>query len=117
MLEKRDQSKMDPELKRRWLEALRGDRYAQGQQVLRDYDGNGYVHCCLGVLLDVVDPAGWRSERSKCHRLGGRSSRGREAFIGAPGKLGLGRRQNALAKMNDDGRTFLEIADWIEREL
>ena len=117
MIEKCDQSKMDPELKRRWLKALRGGRYEQAQFTLRDYDGNGYSHCCLGVLLDVVDPGGWRNERGGHHRLGGRSSRGREAFIGAPGKFGLGRKQNVLAKMNDEGHSFIDIADWIDREL
>ncbi len=41
---------MNPEVKAKWLEALRSDRYQQTHGVLKN--DNGY--CCLGVLCDVV---------------------------------------------------------------
>ena len=44
------------ELQRKWLEALRSGNYTQCYSVLRGAVG-GY--CCLGVLCDVYDSAGW----------------------------------------------------------
>lgn len=42
-------ARMDPEVRRRWLEALRSGEYAQGIGYLRSVAG----FCPLGVLLDV----------------------------------------------------------------
>lgn len=46
-------------LKARWLEALRSGKYKQARGRLRDESG---AMCCLGVLCDLVDPAGWHRE-------------------------------------------------------
>lgn len=43
-------SKMDPEVKGKWLEALRSGRFQQGEGFLKD--GNG-CNCCLGVLAEI----------------------------------------------------------------
>jgi len=43
--------KMDPELKQKWLDALRGGDYAQHRGEL--FDGTSGF-CCLGVLADVA---------------------------------------------------------------
>lgn len=43
--------KMKPEYKKRWLEALRSDKYEQGTGVLRTSSDE---FCCLGVLCDIV---------------------------------------------------------------
>lgn len=45
-------SKMDPEIKVKWLEALRSDRFRQGSGFLKDCDGD---NCCLGVLAEIND--------------------------------------------------------------
>lgn len=42
--------KMNPEIKARWLAALRSGEYIQGHQRLRDGDG----YCCLGVLCEIA---------------------------------------------------------------
>jgi hypothetical protein len=42
--------KLKPEIKQRWLNALRSNNYKQGQGQLRQNDS----YCCLGVLCDVV---------------------------------------------------------------
>lgn len=47
---------LDPELKAKWLEALRSGQYKQGQKCLRTDDN---CYCCLGVLADVMDPSKW----------------------------------------------------------
>ena len=41
---------MKPEIKQKWLDALRGGEYSQGRFQLRDDDNN---FCCLGVLCDL----------------------------------------------------------------
>lgn len=46
---------MDADIKRKWVEALRGGKYEQGRGVLRD----GSAYCCLGVLCDLIDPEAW----------------------------------------------------------
>ena len=43
--------RMDPEIKAKWLEALRSGEFKQGQNVLRTAE-DGY--CCLGVLCELA---------------------------------------------------------------
>lgn len=43
--------KLKPEYKKRWLEALRSDKYEQGTDMLRTSSDE---FCCLGVLCDIV---------------------------------------------------------------
>ena len=50
---------MKAELKKKWIEALRGQgkkKYKQGKGQLRDKNDN---FCCLGVLCDIIDPLKW----------------------------------------------------------
>jgi uncharacterized protein YeaC (DUF1315 family) len=42
-------NKMNPEIKQKWISALRSGEYEQGDGKL--YSGQGY--CCLGVLCDL----------------------------------------------------------------
>jgi len=48
--------KMNPELKAKWVEALRSGKFKQGQSRL--HDNNADTYCCLGVLC-VVASAEW----------------------------------------------------------
>jgi hypothetical protein len=48
---------MKPEVKTKWVEALRSGKYKQAEGVLRDEDGS---MCCLGVLCDILAPEGWK---------------------------------------------------------
>lgn len=43
--------KMNPEVKAKWLAALRSGDYGQGKSELRSADGEAF--CCLGVLCDL----------------------------------------------------------------
>ena len=40
---------MNPEVKQKWIDALRSDKYEQGSGKLRSVTG----YCCLGVLCDL----------------------------------------------------------------
>jgi len=42
-------SKMNPEVKQKWIDALRSGKYDQGSEKLRSVQG----YCCLGVLCDL----------------------------------------------------------------
>ena len=40
---------MNPEVKQKWIDALRSGKYEQGSEKLRSVEG----YCCLGVLCDL----------------------------------------------------------------
>lgn len=40
---------MNPEVKQKWIDALRSGKYEQGSEKLRSVTG----YCCLGVLCDI----------------------------------------------------------------
>ena len=42
-------TKMNPEVKQKWIDALRSGKYEQGSEKLRSVSG----YCCLGVLCDL----------------------------------------------------------------
>ena len=104
---------MNPKAKVQWITALRSDEYEQGNYVLSAGRGTeGATHCCLGVLTEVYHEATVTiSDPNDWHR-------------GHPTEYitdwaGLDERVMAtLINMNDNqGKTFLEIADYIEVEL
>lgn len=42
-------NRMNPQVKEKWIDALRSGKYEQGTEKLRGYEG----YCCLGVLCDL----------------------------------------------------------------
>ncbi len=50
---------MNPEIKQKWIDALRSGRYKQSRYALRSVGSNDKSYCCLGVLCDIIDPKGW----------------------------------------------------------
>jgi hypothetical protein len=98
---------MEAQIKRKWVKALRSGRYKQTQGALMSGDAN----CCLGVLCRVV--------RAKVSD-GLFRWEGDEDWALLPEKLrkevGLTRRdQHKLSVMNDNGKSFIEIANYIQR--
>lgn len=127
--------KLVPEFKVKWIKALRSGEYAQGQSCLRLNEGSKPQFCCLGVACDLFDSSRWGyqpppdSERRKEQEWAGESrlppnELDEEVFV-------LKSRVNdemnladvlydafdKLARLNDNGKTFVEIADWIEENL
>lgn len=47
-----DQVRLDPEIKAKWITALRSGKYKQTTNTLKAKDGSGF--CCLGVLCDLA---------------------------------------------------------------
>lgn len=126
-------------LKKRWTKALRSGKYKQGKSALRkqerdtltgDLKPEVETFCCLGVLCDLVEPKEWELYTA----TGEYSNGGNPDDCGMPRedlqhKLGLDKPHSRnpnhagesiadqLAKMNDDGRSFKVIANWIEKHL
>jgi len=119
---------MNPEVKAKWLAALRSGEYQQGTGTLR---ARGR-YCCLGVLCDIysrehgiewgeLDPIDWEMKFL-----------GEDCFLPAPvikwaglsdydPNLRIGGRGTCASRHNDGdavpARTFSEIADAIEEQL
>ena len=104
---------MTPELKSKWVEALRSGRYAQGKLRMRTRSVPGVrdTYCCLGVLCDVAGKKwDWGGYKYECE--GTNSS-----LTGAMQyDLGIGEQeQDLLINLNDAwSATFDDIADYIE---
>ncbi len=120
---------MNQELKEKWVKALRSGDYKQDTGKLRSEE-DGF--CCLGVAVDVLMPKEWVNSGDSYfpHWTAGPKqellmptegdNNTTEGFL--PPRLAkrIGitqRRQEILAKMNDDGKAFPEIADYIEKNL
>jgi hypothetical protein len=103
---------MKQALKDKWLAALRDGNYEQGTYFLRTADEK---FCCLGVLCDIVDPSKWVYCSSVDAFEYGNINFPNEAFLC---KVWLSTSAaKALAGTNDQGMSFEEIADVIEREI
>lgn len=121
----RTEENLTPELKARWLEALRSGRYQQGRGALLHRGDGDEEYCCLGVLgylcgaskgmlegnqvLDDVkleDILGsWTPDR-----------KGQFPFDPTRPETHISA-QRRLAALNDTGKSFSEIADYIEANL
>jgi len=91
--------------KRLWVKALRSGKFRQGHHQLRQ--GNAF--CCLGVLCKVVKPHVEWNDMDEFQ--------GEELMPPAHLLKDIGlslRSAKSLAKMNDDGKTFEQIAKRIE---
>lgn len=109
---------MNPEIKARWVAALRSGEYKQTVGALRDKGG----FCCLGVLCDLHSKE--RGERWDDFSYGGEKMLVPESvqeWSGASRSPEIARspehEEDELSMLNDDGLTFHEIADLIEKQL
>lgn len=115
---------MKPEIKQRWVAALRSGEYEQGNDFLKTAGGQ---FCCLGVLCDlhsketgtpwtenIYAPPFYLDERSylppEVMEWAGLNQS--NPVIRTPDEGSL-----SLASRNDGGSTFQEIANLIEKEL
>lgn len=102
-----------------WLEALESGEWKQGRERLR----KGDAYCCLGVATKIVAPYS-RAIKLSCglsigHGCSGNQSAppitvNRIGFRTPEGGSGLDGAN--LAFMNDEGRTFSEIAAFVRKK-
>jgi hypothetical protein len=130
---------MKPEIKARWLAALRSGNYRQAKYRLRE--GNDF--CCLGVLCDILSPdiggewvkpkekeTAWpvtehsfqfrcRTDHQNTEDVGGLLHERVAEVAGLDtNQLGVSFKPHlTLADLNDQGKSFAQIADTIEKYL
>lgn len=95
---------MDAQLKEKWVEALRSGKYSQTMRQLKDDTG----FCCLGVLCDIQG-ADFDAIREEYGTL--------SLSVNPAKYLKDINNVSFLSLMNDDGKSFSEIADYIEKTL
>lgn len=96
-------SNLDPDVKVKWLAALRSGEYQQGRDMLRD-PATGAL-CCIGVLGAIQGEP-----------LAGMNKMGLCGLGGGPRQAGMHMNDLAeLAQKNDAGWSFDEIADYIDK--
>ncbi len=112
--------KMNPLIKAQWLADLRSDVYPQTHSYLHTSEG----YCCLGVLLSHYPHATWEIiDEPGDKDVYGLQDEDGLALTGLRLPMlqwaALDRNaQDHLMTMNDDdGETFLTIADWIDEHL
>jgi hypothetical protein len=110
--------KMNPKVKKMWVDALLSGKYQQTTGVLKDYDG----YCCLGVLCDlhrkVTKKKGWDDSCSITPAyLGEEASLPKQVMKWAniEDDAGAYGSKKYLAKDNDNGKSFKEIAKIIQK--
>ena len=103
---------MSPELKQKWIAALRSGEYIQGKETL--YNARADTYCCLGVLCRVAGIEIGDANEGGCLKSTVRR------------QLRLPIAVHDLAFQKNDGSssgrtrpvsTFPEIADWLEKRL
>ena len=112
---------MNEEVKVKWIEALKSGQYEQGKRRLR----TGDKFCCLGVLCDlhaIETGRAWEEEKYRGAYLGKTDYLPSEVkewaeLISNDPMVGVGHDQVNLSIINDNGKTFEEIANIIEKDL
>ena len=99
------------EIKTKWLEELRSGNYHQIKETLKDQFGNGeYGYCCLGVLAEKVMGIDIPVPEHTIRDEGPKEIYDKVSEI-------LGAYFSAqCSDRNDNDWTFVEIADYIERD-
>lgn len=123
---------MNPDVKTKWVAALRSGEYKQGTEHLHSGDS----FCCLGVLCDLYakeHPANGKWELVRNDVFEFRNAAGVGAVQILPRdvvkwaklpdsnpmirRLSPPRIFHCIADLNDDGMSFSDIADLIEKQL
>jgi len=115
---------MNPQIKQKWVDALRSGEYQQTQRYLRT--DNGF--CCLGVLCDLYAKEN-NVEWNLVNNGHNYEFQDKESYLPSSVRKWAGvkshnadfiineTRTETLANLNDMGFAFNEIADVIEKQL
>jgi hypothetical protein len=123
---------VNKKIKDKWVKALRSGKYKQGKGYLRADEGDGECYCCLGVLANECLDGKWGSyheglddNKSKLiwiysywhHAAGEGGTRMLPECLTLDLDVKVDNWLGVLSHMNDEGYTFEQIADWIEKNL
>ena len=111
--------KLEKEFAKKWLEALRSGKYEQGEGYLQNADGQ---YCCLGVACRVNHPRVKLIHKFFIDSEGeGRGYITKDLEEKMPkllrGTDGTNEFVKLVSEMNDEGQSFHQIADWIEKNV
>lgn len=118
------ETKLPEDFKKTWLWALRSGTYKQGKMYLYDRQKNAF--CCLGVACDIADPELNIDYIGLIANYEQKSLETPVKDVKIPDLLkgsfdttdeDFNPVVKLLSNMNDDGATFEEIADYIEKNL
>ena len=120
-------SKMNPEVKSKWIAELLSGQYEQGREALSEMNWitDTQCFCCLGVLTDVYAKEKHISWQDGSN-LRGTDDEGEinellhpdvAEWAGISTRTEADGTQGLLADMNDGGATFPTIAAYIEENL
>jgi hypothetical protein len=111
-------------LKRKWVEALRSGEYEQGQGKLRKVENGRTYHCCLGVLCEVAEIPHIKMHMDEGVAIHGYVFRGVTSRSTATLPYNFVNQHFSsendpwkLIELNDAGKSFEEIADYIESKV
>jgi hypothetical protein len=110
---------MKKKIAQKWAAALRSGKYRQAKGALCAADDAGY--CCLGVLCELYREETQKGQWiSRAFDVGGnrwafKLPQSVAAWAGVRSAVGMYRETSSLMEDNDQGKTFAEIADIIEK--
>lgn len=101
---------LDKKFKNKWIKALKGGKFTQGEGRLYKKDESGEKYCCLGVAGIICGIPKEMLYKSFLERY--------PLSYNIPKDI-KGQKEVAahLANMNDNGKSFEEIADYIKKNL
>lgn len=130
---------MKKEVAKKWVKALRSGKYKQGQGYLKQYTNKGELrHCCLGVLCELYNDSmkknhkktlitkirnGLTNDYITFNKKEGelpvlvRKWAGINDSLGSYAVEDVVEEIDSLAGMNDCGKTFKTIANFIEKNV
>ena len=101
---------MTPKMKARWIKALRSGRYLQCRHFAGQIIDGKEHNCCLGVYARIAHCKTVDTVRMFVPRINN------ECHTPLPDYIMPKDIQRIYAHMNDEGYTFAEIADAIEKD-
>ncbi len=116
-MKKQIYEKLPKAFKNKWLKALRSGEFQQGKTYLENkLDDDSSSYCCIGVACRIMHP------NKKLKGFGWiNSDLGRLRDLKVPKMLHGDGSENVLvaklANMNDSGKSFKVIANFIEKNL
>ena len=108
---------MKEDVMKLWVKALRSGDYKQGRGQLKRSEKNGNTRfCCLGVLCDISLLTTWGQAVDSYFGSTGHLTPKVREWSGITSRSGaIFNTEFALTTYNDEGKTFDEIADIIEK--
>jgi hypothetical protein len=107
--------KLPASFKKKWVKALRSGKYKQGTDALRSVTPEeGTRYCCLGVACHVAGASGIKNKELISNDENGKIKSINKVPAILRGEEGV---PLVLARYNDRGKTFAQLADVIEKHL